>query len=191
MNIICNTCVGGRIYEYYKLQYTNPFIWNAINTPDFMLLVENYDNINFNNFELVYKDDIYQMNIDNLIIVTYPHYKYDENIVTPIIKSDKFGTHMYSNSIDKYIIDRYVERLKRMNEAPTFILIKGTTFGKNIKCLDNDIEYFINISSKYSKIVYTDKIYDSNIINNTQIINGKYNINSVDIAKTIINTVKL
>lgn len=191
MNIICNTCVGGRIYEQYKLQYTNPFIWNAINTPDFMSLVENYDNINFNNFELIYKDDIYQMNIDNLIMVTYPHYKYDENIVTPIIKSDGFGTNMYSNNIDKYIIDRYIERLDRMNESPTFILIKGTTFGKNIKCLDNDVEYFININTKYNKIVYTDKVYDSIIINNTTIINGKININSVDIAKTIINNIEL
>lgn len=191
MNIICNTCVGGRIYEQYKLQYTNPFIWNAIDTPDFMLLIKNYDNINFNNFKLIYEDDIYKINIDNLLTVTYPHYKYDKNINIPTIRSDKFGTHMYSNNIDTYIIDKYKERLLRCNEMPTFILIKGTTFGKNIKCLDDDIEYFININTKYNKIAYTDKIYDNNIINNTIIVNGKCNINSVDIAKTIINTVKL
>ena len=191
MNIICNTCVGGRIYEQYKLQYTNPFIWNAINTSDFMFLVENYDKINFNNFKLIYEDDIYSINIDNSFNVTYPHYKYDDTIDKPTIKSDKFGTHMYSKNIDEYIVNKYKERLLRCNEDPTFILVKGTTFGKNIKCLDNDIEYFIDINTQYHKIVYTDKVYDSDVINNTAIVNGKCNINSVDIAKIIIDKIKL
>lgn len=195
MNIICNTCVGGRIYEYYKLQYTNPFIWNAINTPDFMLLVENYNKINFNNFKLIYKDDIYQINIDNLLTVTYPHYKYGKDITTPTIKHERYGTRLYLDTIDQYIIEKYKTRLSRLlncKENPIFILIKGTTFGKNIKCLDKDIEYFMNIKTPYKKIVYTDKLYNNNkVINNTYIVNGKFNINATEIAKKIINTVKL
>ena len=191
MNIVCNTCVGGRIYEYYKLQYTNPFIWNAINTPDFMKLVENYDNINFNNFKLLYEDEIYQINIDNILTVTYPHYKYGKDDITPTIRRERYGTRLYFNDIEQYIINKYKNRLLRINEDPTFVLVKGTTFGKGIKCLDDDIEYFMNIKTPYRKIVYTDKQYSSKIVNNTEVVNGKYNINSVEIAKTIVNSVKL
>lgn len=53
MNIITNNCLGGFIYrDILKTEYQNPFIWTYIKTNEFIFLCENYNKINFHNYEL-------------------------------------------------------------------------------------------------------------------------------------------
>lgn len=40
-NIICNNCIGARMYEVNNMQFPNLFMWNAINCLDFIKLIEN------------------------------------------------------------------------------------------------------------------------------------------------------
>ena len=36
MNIICNNCVGARLYEVTKQQFPNPFMWMSIDIDDYI-----------------------------------------------------------------------------------------------------------------------------------------------------------
>lgn len=63
MNLICNSCVGGFIYKNeLKSQFKNPFIWNIIDFNSMLYLVKNYENVNFNNYELI-KDNKWNFNL--------------------------------------------------------------------------------------------------------------------------------
>lgn len=49
MNIICNNCVGARLYEVQHKQFVNPFTWCIIPIDDFMNLILHFDEIDFIN----------------------------------------------------------------------------------------------------------------------------------------------
>jgi len=84
MNIICNNCVGGRLYEVNNEQFTNPFIWERIDHNDFIYLIKNFNNINFYNtsFKLEYYKSVNYQNVlcivDNKVPIHFTHYVYDE-----------------------------------------------------------------------------------------------------------------
>ena len=122
MNIIANSCVGGFIYKNeLKCSFKNPFIWNIIDFNSMFYLVKNYENVNFNNYELI-KDNKWNFNliIDKHITIQYVHYKFDPKANKPYVKYIDY----YSNKVWEYIVEKYEERMKRMlleNSTPTFI----------------------------------------------------------------------
>lgn len=82
MNVICSSCVGARIYEYYKKQFNNPFIWCLIDGNNFINLIKEYNNINFSEFSIsvTHKSRNTFVIYDNKIKTMYPHYIYNKNI---------------------------------------------------------------------------------------------------------------
>lgn len=131
MNIISNSCLGSFLYkDVLKTVYQNPFCWNVIDDDSLIYLIQNYDNINFNNFELV-KDEQnnFYIIIDNKVKVWYIHYRY--STTDKIIRHE--GEDVFYAKIWEYIVDCYQRRLERMitsNENPIFVLGTSWDFGK-------------------------------------------------------------
>lgn len=123
MNIICNNCVGGRVYEIKGMQYTNPFIWNLISPDDFFYLMINYKSINYKNAFIYIKDNNYYINIDKKIDILYPHH-YKNSKYKKLTKiTNKSVTNIYYYKMKDYLISRYFARVERMiNEPPIFVL---------------------------------------------------------------------
>lgn len=203
--IISNTCVGGFIYKYTNNEYDTPFIWCIVNDDDMLYCLNHYDEINFNNFKLVSifsKDsdnrlfsgfshinrNIYGINVDNKITIYFPHY-YESN--EKIILEN--GMSANGKDIKNYVINKYKDRISRINKKPLFILetdIKPINGDKPIT--DNVLNSFYNAYSKYDKILFT---YDETLLNkyiNTENIKVIYtSVTAVeDKAKLIINTYK-
>ena len=176
MNIISNTCLGALLYHKINQTYQNPFCWNVIDYNSFYYLIDNYNKINFNNYELK-KDNNWNFYIliDKKIKIQYVHYRFkkDEN------KKINRGINVYWNKIWEYIVKKYEERLKRMlltKEKPIFILgsihkkhwynkkqVKSicelcTKKGYKLVVVNNNIDFsneFTNI--KFIKTIHTEK----------------------------------
>lgn len=141
MNLICNSCLGARLYQLNKLEYKNPFMWNIITANDMITLIKNYKNINFNNYELMKSDYysrtefyrnqfknelkrslfIFKIRIDNQIDLHYVHYRFNAKESKTVIKD----VNVESNKIWEYVVEKYISRVKRMlsdNEAPKFVI---------------------------------------------------------------------
>lgn len=124
MNIICNNCVGARLYEVTKQQFPNPFMWMTIWYEDFIKLINDYDNLDFNNpiFEL----ENYNDNENKSILVTlnngvklhYIHYIQDESKYEPI---KELNTNILYKDILIYAKKKWFNRLNRSKEEPTFL----------------------------------------------------------------------
>ena len=119
LNIITNSCVGARIYQEKNMMYGNPFMWSIIPPDDFLYLYENYNDINFKNFELLKEGKDYKIVIDGHVNVYYVHYRYDEYSNEPTVKDE---IDIYYNRIEDYIKEKYITRLERMVGKPIFIV---------------------------------------------------------------------
>lgn len=124
--IISNSCVGSRIYEQMKEQFNHPLIWARILRDDVFSMIDNWGKINFSNFELVNPVEsypIFGIRIDKKFTVYYPHYIKDEQYDTPTkMVNTACGLDIRYNKIDEYIIDKYKERLKRMDVSDTLFV---------------------------------------------------------------------
>lgn len=124
MNIICNNCVGARLYEVTKQQFPNPFMWMAIDYDDFIKLIENYDTISINNpkFELeTYKGNDYKsvlITLDNTIKLHYIHYIQDDTKEFPV---KELNTNILYKDILTYATEKWFNRLNRSKEEPIFL----------------------------------------------------------------------
>ena len=67
MNIICNSCVGARLYEYRNMQYGNPFMWNVIPYDDFKYMILNYNAIDFSK----HKTELYTYSGKSISMTTF------------------------------------------------------------------------------------------------------------------------
>lgn len=129
MNLISQNCLSGHLYKnHYKEEFENPFIWTVIDFNSMLYLIQNWNRINFRNYELV-KDNNWNFSIiiDNKVKIQYVHYKFDAASKTPTI--DNVGSILYYK-IWEYIIQKYEERLKRMlskNEEPIFCICNFNT----------------------------------------------------------------
>ena len=129
MNIISQNCLAGNIYKnHLKSKFENPFIWTVIDFNSMLFLIQNWNTINFKNYELV-KDDNWNFSIiiNGKVKVQYVHYKFNPKCKTPIL--DNVGSiHYYK--IWEYIIQKYKERLNRMlekKEEPIFCICNFNT----------------------------------------------------------------
>ena len=158
MNIICNSCVGSRIYELLGLEYKNPFMWNVIPYPDFKNLILKYSEIDFSNFEVsLYpnpKFPVAQALFDSAIRAYYIHYHYKKEYTEP----KKVKIDIFANDILGYTKDKIEKRTKRMlaaNEEPIFILETRNRPKFETFYTDDDIDNFISLDVPYKKILVT------------------------------------
>lgn len=170
MNIISNNCVGAALYVELNVKYNNPFMWCFITGSDFYTLINEYDNINFNNYTLSNScldketnlyDNSYSLYIDNKFYAHYIHYIYDERYNVPTKKSEITGEHsrdiLYQYA-DKICLENYNKRLKRMNnESPIFVisLSKYSSY--------DDIRNIMYLNSNYKRIFLLPKSFNYNI----------------------------
>ena len=176
MNLICNNCGGADIYRLLGKEYNNPFIWCVTFAKDFINIISNYRNINFNNFELTrLTADIaktaqyYEFNdgkcicgitVDNKFTIYYTHYCYSPLYSTPT----KIGPDIWYNKNFEYVYEKYIERKDKMlkvNEEPVFFIIAFQRHGWT----KENIEKLLQLKTNYKICLITDKNYSSNEIN--------------------------
>lgn len=158
MNIICNSCVGSRLYELFNIEYGNPFMWNVIPYSDFKRLILNYSSIDFTKVEIsLYSNPklpIAQAVFDSAVRVYYIHYHYNAKYPAP----KKNNIDVLCSDILSYARDKVEKRTARMlnaNEEPIFILETRDRARFDTFYTDNDIEDFINLDTPYKKMVIT------------------------------------
>lgn len=122
MKTICNSCVGSFLTRCcYNTPLITPFNWCQLDAKSALYLITNWNNINFEDYELI-KDDNWNFSIliEKEIQIRYVHYKFDSKVNG--VK--KIGGDKVSNKIWEFIINLYERRVKQMeesNEEPIFI----------------------------------------------------------------------
>lgn len=167
MNIICNNCGGADFYHMSKCEYTNPFIWCLIFPEDMYALIENYDKIDFTEFDIkklsadLAKSEnwgefnehnrILGLRIDDCFDVYYTHYAFDAKCVTP----ERRGPNLFYCKNFEYVVDKYEERLKKLNstEVPCFLIIAYKRHGWT----EEKLNHLIKLDTKYKICIITDK----------------------------------
>lgn len=188
MNIIANTCTSAMVYrDYLKEEYPNPFCWNFIAAEDYFNLIKNFDTLNFENFELIKKENFkFYIKIDNLVEVYYPHYRFDKN-KTCIAK---IGNGVYYNKMWEYVVQKYEERTKRMlnkKEEPIFII--GSS-NRGQQFTQKEQEKFLELT-KYKMFLFSKYKFEKEIPNNITVINSfNYDNNNSNSVKIIYNIIK-
>ena len=172
MNVICNSCVGARLYEYRNMQYGNPFMWNIIPYNDFKFMILNYKTIDFSK----HKTELYTYSgksismttFDSAVRTYFTPYPQDASCTgterRPIIS-------LYSNTEEK--IQKRTERLLNTQEQPVFIFETRSRLYWGIGYTKQDLDDFVNLNTPYKKVLITE--YDSfkdapDIINDTHIL---------------------
>ena len=187
MNIIASNCVGARLYEIANQQFTNPFMWSIVLPKDFIFLIKNFNQLDFNHITPINiywdesKCDVPALIIDNKIKVIYIHHKQDKNALYPI----KRGINLYYKDIFSYLIDAWKRRIKRLSTKNLHFLAIANIFWNK-----SDIIEFAQLQTPFKKslIVY-DKKYlylKSNSLNCVYIKNRKDN--TYKIAKQFLTT---
>ena len=153
--IISNNCTAGFIYRDLGLGNPHPFIWNTLLHDDFITLMDEYDNINFNSFKVVptvlpnpIKNDSFSVLIDNnKLTISYVHYHQDNT--SKEITPQAFD--VYYDKMELYVSELYQRRVNRMLEnglkEPIFLLDKSKYYSR---------DEFYDIAykpTKYKKIV--------------------------------------
>ena len=176
MNVICNSCVGARLYEYKNMQYANPFMWNIIPYDDFKYMILNYKTIDFSK----HKTELYTFNgksismtkFDSNINAYFIHYHQKDSIKG----TERRNVDIYSNDIIGYTeekVQKRTERLLASQEEPVFIFETRSRLYWGIGYSQKDLDDFVNLDVPYKKILITE--YDSfkdapNLMNKTHIL---------------------
>lgn len=152
MNLISQNCLSGNIYKnHLKEEFGNPFIWTVIDFNSMLYLIQNWNTINFKNYELV-KDDKWNFSIiiDGKVKVQYVHYIFDPDAKTVQMHCNVRGDIKYCK-IWEYIIKKYEERLNRMldkKEEPIFCICNFNTIFPDAIYTEEQLE----ILSKYKNV---------------------------------------
>ena len=150
MNIITNNCLGGHIYrDVLKIQYKNPFIWCFIEP--FFVFIKDYSNINFRNYRLEKlngKLERFKIVIEDKYELKFWHYWFDKNCEILTIKD----RDVYYNKIWEYIVEKYEERLSRMNPDD----IRVFAYYNNDLTLEQ-FEVLKNLSKNNKVLVFNNK----------------------------------
>lgn len=152
MNIICNNCVGGRLYQLLNLPFNHPLVWCRIYYPYFKKLITNIRTLNYTKYKFVNKNGISQIILDDVIELNFTHYKYDKSYEKPT----KVGNlDIMCNDIKKYTIEKYETRLKRFDISDNFCFV--LTDLSNLKLTDDEIVDFLNFDTPYQKLCITNR----------------------------------
>ena len=184
LNIICNTCVGSALYKFcLKQLYGNPFVWHYISFNEMYKLIENYNTLNYINFNLIFDSNkYYHIIIDNCVDICYAHYRLDENIKTPTV----IGPDLYYYDIGNIIIEKYKTRIKRFLENknknnPIFMIASilpiqyytEEEIDKICKLCDGKYKLIIankniDLSNKYKNVKFIKTLYKDNEVENIE-----------------------
>lgn len=162
MNLISNNCLGGYIYQnLIKQEYKNPFIWTLFENPDeYIELIRNWNNTNFNNYELTKRGEglknNFQILIDDKYTLSFIHVFFD-----PVKNNEeKFehtprivGENIYSSKPWEYIVKTYQKRLDRMKKENYTVFLY---FEPNLKCSKLQELPSILEANKFKGIIFTD-----------------------------------
>ena len=177
MNVICNSCVGARLYEYRNMPYGNPFMWNVIPYEDFKYLMLNYKSIDFSN----HKNELYTYSgktvsmttFDSAVRAYFIHY-FQDDLCNGTVKREVIN--IYSNDILSYTEERVCRRTQRLletQEQPVFIFETRSRLYWGLGYTEDDLTDFINLDIPYKKVLITE--YDSykdapDVMNDTHIL---------------------
>lgn len=173
MLVISNDCCGGRLYQQTNTQFNNPFIWMLADNDSIYYVMNNFEKINWNNYDFeksILYPNTFIINVENKIKLHYVHYKFDPNAKS-IVQEKKFdkeehwtGDVLYCK-IWEYIYKKYEERTQRMlalKEEPMFLLKEESWFNKQMKA-KHTLKDIANCDSKYKRIIVTtDKTINRN-----------------------------
>lgn len=171
MNIIANNCLGARLYEVNKVQFPNSFMWCRLYIKDFIKLINDFDNINFNNalFDIEFRlnHNCVKCIIDNKITVHYGHYVYDKNIDIPTKAVN--NTDIIYSDILNYAKHKYFSRLNRSTESPIF-LYSFNNKEPHTKEYENELSELLTIKKPLFIIIHDTVNIPSYIPDNITII---------------------
>ena len=159
MNIISNCCLGGYAYkDIFNECFVSPFIWSWMTAEDVCYLMDNFNKIDFKNYELStynnfpLKDGVcFQINVENKIKIVFSHYQFVKS--KKEIEIDKTRNMVYYNRMWEYVVKKYNDRLERMTGEPVFLIIDDET---EKKFSSQHIEHIIQ-NSKYKVLFFTQK----------------------------------
>jgi len=165
VNIICNDCTGAEIYKkYIQSSIPNPFKWAHLPYDEFKIVVKNYNNLKFEDFEVipinsdpifkngawfdVYGDRQYYVETKEGVKMSYPHYI--KSIQNDQI--DQNPCNLYIDNIEDFISQKYKEKVQLMRELnipPIFLMVEKSY------STSEQLDDFVNIKTPYIKILYT------------------------------------
>jgi hypothetical protein len=164
MLVIGNNCCGGMFYRLHKIPFNNPFTWAVCPYRGIKYIMEHLYDINWANISLSkskIRKNTFVITVDNKFPIHYVHYKFNPafNVETVIVhnsnKDDDWSSDVASNHIWEYVVNKYIERTKRMinaNEQPVFLLHDETYDNANYNVSLKDLAYH---HSPYKRIVIT------------------------------------
>lgn len=164
-DIICNNCLGYRIYELKRHEFMNPFQWCVIKPLDMLYLIENYENIDFSSHRLEYGyfmcGNYYCTVIDGLVRVWWVHHIKDEKYDQPTKVENEVlrNADLRYKDIEAYINEAYDRRVKRMTKNPTFIVNFDNWWGMS----NEDVVKIAKSTTKKKDtvLVSSDKVCDT------------------------------
>lgn len=152
MLIIGNDCVAARIYQEKHLQFNHPFQWCKLHISDLINLIYNLDTID------LYKIDLHRLSeqrllIDSKIEPIYVHYCYRKGYTKPT----REGIDILYERNDEYILQKYYQRLKRLDlsEKPIFILHEkfDPKFPAEYNIGSSDCIEFAKLETNYQRVL--------------------------------------
>lgn len=151
MNILSTNCLGAFTYrDVLYIPYNNPFIWTTFLFKDFKTLITDYEKINFKNVEM-YKEgngflNNFNLRIDDKITLKNTHIFFDKNQSIPLKKNNC----VFYNKPWEYIIEKYNNRIKRMDNNVIIMIYDSTLSQKEISDL-----YSICKQKNYPALFFT------------------------------------
>lgn len=193
--IVSNSCVGARMYERLNKEFDNPFVWCRVTKDDFIKMVDDWDAVDFENYEIVQDGDLYGVRVDNTFDIYYPHYIQDDQYEEPTRMTGEHGLDIRYKDIRSFIEDKYTSRTERMNkDNTTFLLIQSSRSNFNeLKNLEEAQQHLIKKGYKSITACNYPEMKHLETENNMVVVFGK-DINTMptfSIAAVIINALKI
>lgn len=163
-NIIAANCIGGRYYQMLNEKYPNPFIWNTIKLSDFIILIKEWNNINFKNIQTLFtkhecrkeynKDKCSTLILDNKLKIYFIHHHYKPNIKSQP-QPRPYDSRVYDvcgEDILKYIENKWLTRCDRIDkEHPIFV------YFDDIRNTNISIDNLYNLELQFPLIIISQK----------------------------------
>lgn len=179
LNVICNNCGGADFYKLNKQPYHNPFMWSCIFADDMIELIRVYDELDFENAELIKLTDVIAhsnnygeydsrkhicgIRIDDKVNVFYTHYVYDPCQ----FEVKRIGSDVHYIKNFEYAYNSYMRRVKRMladTAADTiFVIIAFNRHGWNYE----KVNELLQVNARHKVVLITDQCvnYKNSCIN--------------------------
>ena len=149
MILISQNCLSGHLYKLLHAKYAHPFIWTVIDFNSMKNLIITWDKLDFSDFDLIKNDKLeFSIILNKNIKIQYVHYKFDSNKKVPT--KNNIGDISY-NKIWEYIVEKYIERCKRMladKSKPLFCIANFNTIYTDAIYTENqlkELEKFENV----------------------------------------------